>query len=219
LTPVLEVLSDKIPLVKIGKVDATKNKRIATTFNITKFPTIKYHKEGVWGDYEGLRSLADFEEFVARMSKPSVRSLSTIADIDHLEVSFLLSVGSDSEKSQVRASIEAFDSVSKAMQSKAHFGIVEHKGAVTKVSRIWSVHSPTRIIRDFEHDLGQGSVTSTDITNFVNRYNRPLFAQFDNSNFKRLGGLELPLVIAVLDYRQPSSRALQAQVHASIMNQ
>ena len=73
LDPIFEELSKKVDgTMKIGSLDATRNEKISDRFDVKRFPTIIYKKDGLFGTYDGARTLDGFMSFTARALRPSI---------------------------------------------------------------------------------------------------------------------------------------------------
>ena len=70
LRPILDELAQSpsaaFPM-KVGVMDATREQAVPGKFGIKSFPTIKFFKDGVYGKYEGPRTLEAFQKFGERM--------------------------------------------------------------------------------------------------------------------------------------------------------
>ena len=65
---VLEELELVLPKdVKVGKIDATREKKLAGLHRVSGFPTIKYRKGGKTFEYEGGRDVDSLKELFARL--------------------------------------------------------------------------------------------------------------------------------------------------------
>jgi thioredoxin-like negative regulator of GroEL len=54
IQPILEKLANSQTTLKIAKIDATVHTKISEKLDIKSFPTIKYVKNGILGDYKGM---------------------------------------------------------------------------------------------------------------------------------------------------------------------
>ena len=68
MTPIIEEVADKLgDSVTVGKIDATLATVTANDFGVKSYPTIKYYKDGRYGDYEGNKSYAGIAHFISRI--------------------------------------------------------------------------------------------------------------------------------------------------------
>ena len=68
----------------IGKVDATAHKKLAESFDVNGYPTLKFRMSATddWKSYEGGRSGSDILGFADRMNSAPVTDLSETDDAD-----------------------------------------------------------------------------------------------------------------------------------------
>jgi len=93
LAPLWDEGADKISTelagqsVLVGKVDCDKHGDLGTRFHITKYPTVKYVKNGVLGkkEYRGQRSADGFLEFVKEQLKNPIIEFTDLQKLNELE--------------------------------------------------------------------------------------------------------------------------------------
>eukprot|EP00092_Neocalanus_flemingeri_P038884 GFUD01042332.1.p1 GENE.GFUD01042332.1~~GFUD01042332.1.p1 ORF type:complete len:430 (-),score=105.15 GFUD01042332.1:287-1576(-) len=93
LAPLWDEGADKISTelagqsVLVGKVDCDKNGDLGTRFHITKYPTIKFVKNGVLGkkEYRGQRSADGFLDFVKEQIKNPIVEFEDLQKLNELE--------------------------------------------------------------------------------------------------------------------------------------
>lgn len=190
--------------VKIGKIDATKNKIIANKYGIKSFPTLYYFvtTDGVSGKYEGSRALESMKIFIEKMMSPSVLYVSNSNEIEqilddaHTPVIFILNIYKDTKKSIEMVNL--FITVSKRVHSDANLYINLSPSNEIMTSNVDFTIS--------KMEKGQESkiMTSNDfnvdeIEYFITSNNFELITKFDNHNFKRLGHLNRTMVVLVND--------------------
>jgi len=73
--------------VLVGKVDCDKHGNLGTRFHITKYPTIKYIRNGETGkkEYRGQRSAEGFLDFVKEQIKDPVVEIEDIQELNELD--------------------------------------------------------------------------------------------------------------------------------------
>jgi len=93
LAPVWDEGADKITSelagqsVLVGKVDCDKHGELGTRFHITKYPTIKFVRNGVLGkkEYRGQRSAEGFLNFVKEQTKSPIEEFDDLQKLNELE--------------------------------------------------------------------------------------------------------------------------------------
>jgi protein disulfide-isomerase A1 len=201
LRPVLDELaqnpSKKFPM-RIGVMDATAEKAIPGKFGIKSYPTIKFYKDGVYGKYEGARSIEGFSKFSERMHGPPIALLEganlpeQLSDIlSSFPVVFLLTYTGTSVP-------VAFQSLAKQMQAEATFAAVH--GTEESIAKLEDGKVPPKLMDLRGLDLSKTD-SATKIESFVKANNHPLVSALDSHNFKQLGSLGKVMVIAIVDYK------------------
>lgn len=71
----------------IGKIDCDKESGLGTRFHITKYPTLKYVRNGVLAkrEYRGQRSVEAFVNFIRDQTKDAVQEFTILKDVDELD--------------------------------------------------------------------------------------------------------------------------------------
>lgn len=94
LAPIWDESADKIMQefpepgrVLIGKVDCDKEGNLGTRFHITKYPTLKYVRNGVLAkrEYRGQRSVEAFVKFVQEQTEDSVVEYKSLEELNKLD--------------------------------------------------------------------------------------------------------------------------------------
>ena len=69
--------------MKLAKVDATENKDLAQKFGVKGYPTLKYFKNGVAGDYTGGRTADTIVAWLTKKSGPPAASLENMDAVNN----------------------------------------------------------------------------------------------------------------------------------------
>ena len=93
LAPIWDESADKISKefggekVIVGKVDCDKHKSLGARFHITKYPTLKYVRNGQVAkrEYRGKRSLVAFLDFVREQIKDPVNEFKDLKDLNEID--------------------------------------------------------------------------------------------------------------------------------------
>ena len=92
--------------IKIAKIDATKNKKIAHEYSVKSFPTIKYVYNGVMNDYTGMRTKERLNTFFKIMKGNAVTEITDMLEIRNLQKTNLIS---DSSPNNIIFLLTIFD--------------------------------------------------------------------------------------------------------------
>jgi len=93
LSPIWDEAADKIAKefesgkVVVGKVDCDKHGNLGTRFHITKYPTLKYVRNGQLAkrEYRGQRSADAFLDFVKEQNKDPVKEFKELKDLTDMD--------------------------------------------------------------------------------------------------------------------------------------
>jgi len=75
--------ADKSYAVTLAKVEAYDEKKLAEQYGVEGFPTIKMFIKGTPYDYNGERTQEALQEFVDRMTKRSLKTVDSVADVEN----------------------------------------------------------------------------------------------------------------------------------------
>jgi len=127
LQPIYEDLAEQNPhsFIQFGKVDATKESALQTRFNVRGYPRLLYKTDnGDMQTYTSARTAEGFEDWLRRMSSPSVAILASAESIDSLllanDVIFVVAAGEED-----KALAEMFELVAITERASMTFGSVK----------------------------------------------------------------------------------------------
>ncbi|VDP81386.1 unnamed protein product [Echinostoma caproni] len=155
--------------VMIAKVDATQHSQLASSYNVTGYPTLKFRKNGGWIDYSGGRQTDEIVRWVKKKMAPSVVTLKTLSDAQKL-------IESD-DVVVIAFSQNVISSVADA-HDKYTFGHISSKEAFDH----YKVDSDSRVIVFKKFDDGRadhtGEITPEALTEFIQKESIPLVVEF-----------------------------------------
>ncbi|KAG7381969.1 hypothetical protein PHYPSEUDO_005440 [Phytophthora pseudosyringae] len=103
-------LKEMDPPIRLAKVDATAESKLAEQFAVRGFPTLKFFKGDVEAvkDYDGGRTSAEIEKWVVKKSGPAVKIVETAAELDEIKEANDVVVFAvvDAEEGEARATLE-----------------------------------------------------------------------------------------------------------------
>ena len=163
LNPVLDEFARSS--VSIGKIDATKQKKLADEHGVDGFPTLRFKtiKGESFRDYKGGRDLKGLELLDRRLTKAPIKESKTLSDLfeDDEKIYFVARKPLDSLKSEIFRSVAmdryheaAFAFVSEGLLAENSIAVVEQDGAYAY----------------------EGPSTVVDLKKWVKKFNAPLFA-------------------------------------------
>ena len=198
LNPILDALAaDENVVVNIGKVDCTANKQLKDRFQVRGYPTVKYYRDGQFGEYEGGRSQAEISMWVENMGRPAVEHVSELTEERMKELFVHNGVIVFAAKKDSSAAFDQFQEEAKKMQSAGTNRFVSFdEGDFGKEGgefiAAFEEGEQARLLKDF---------TSESVAKWVQENQFPLVSELMSSNFKKLGSIEGKLLyITAIDW-------------------
>lgn len=121
-------LKDEKSEVKLAKVDATVENKLAEKYSVQGFPTLKFFKKGVMMEYGGGRTENEIVSWLKKKTGPSATELNTAADVkeftdkrDVAVVGFFSNKDSDLAKAFLKAA-DGIDDVEFGISTPAESG-------------------------------------------------------------------------------------------------
>lgn len=125
LEPIYRQVADTLKShpVKVAKLDCTRFSSIASVFDVSGFPTIKFINGETVYTHRGERSEEDIVEFVKKASGPPVRSMASIGKFnegkqEHKDGVFFLYIGDGNLENDL---YKKYSSVAEKMAAQAYF--------------------------------------------------------------------------------------------------
>jgi len=173
--------------VKLAKVDATENEKLAKQFEIKGFPTIKYLKNGKPSDYNGGRTASEIVNWANKKSGPAAVTLSTDDDLTKFQEAhevFALGVFDSVDSEAAKAFLAMADGDEVHSYAISTSAALKTKLAVTGDSVV--------VLKSFDdlradHAIG-GHFDSDAVYKFVSSNSIPLVQTFSPENAKKIFG-------------------------------
>ena len=173
--------------IKLAKVDATENDKLAKQFEIKGFPTIKYLKNGKPSDYNGGRTASEIVNWANKKSGPAAVTLSTEDDLlkfqEKHEV-FTLGIFASADSDAAKAFLNMADGDEIHSYAISTDASVKSKLAVTADTVV--------VIKSFDdlradHAVGD-KFDSDAVHKFIAANSTPLVQTFSPENAKKIFG-------------------------------
>merc|ERR1712002_1180850 len=177
------VLAEKESPIKLGKVDATEESKLAEKFDVRGYPTLKFFKNGKDIEYNGGRTADTIVTWLEKKTGPAAKTLEKVEDAKaFIEANDIAIVGffKDLESSDAKAFLAAagnMDDYPFAISSEAAV-LEEYK---VEGSRIVLFKNFDEGRNDFE-----GEVTEEAVASFVSGNAMPLVIEFNQETAQKI---------------------------------
>ncbi|CAD5122607.1 DgyrCDS11019 [Dimorphilus gyrociliatus] len=176
-------LFDEGSPVKLGKVDATVEKKLAEKFKIGGFPTLKFFRNGNPTDYKGGRQANDIVNWVTKKSGPpainleNVEAAKAFVDKDDVVIVGFFKNAEDAEAKAFLNVAAAFDDLP--------IGI-SYDEAVKKEYEMENGVSMFRKFDDGRVNYDGDLTVEDDLTSFINSNRLPLVIEFTQASASKI---------------------------------
>lgn len=179
--------------LRIAKVDATVSRDLASRFDVSGFPTLKFFRNGRPSDYGGGRTEDAIVGWVRKHSGPAAKKVSTVEEADAVIASAdvaVLGFFDDEESAEFKAFFamaEDFDDTPFAYTSSA---------AVRAAKEVSSGKNAVVLFKNFEegrNDYEGDLVSVASMTSFVRSNSLPLVVKFTQESAPKIfnGGINV----------------------------
>ncbi|XP_029189738.2 protein disulfide-isomerase 2-like [Acropora millepora] len=174
--------------IKLAKVDATAETKLAEKYEVSGYPTIKFFKSQKVVEYGGGRTAAEIVSWLEKKTGPPAKELMTAEEVKAFtEKSDVVVVGfyKDKDSENAKAFIQAAEGT-----DDVEFGIV-HDEALAKENNVekdglvlFKKFDEGRVDYDGEHN-------EAAITQFIKANQLPLVTEFNDENAPKIFGGEV----------------------------
>lgn len=169
---------------KFAKVDAIAHTDLAKQFNITRYPTLIFFKNGIAKPFTGGSNADSIYQWVKKKSEDPVKIIDTKEDMNELLTKpdvAVLGFFKDLESDEAQAYIEAADE-----NMVVPFGITL-RPEVFQLFRVVD-ESEVIILKKFDDGMNRmdGKITAEAITTFVDKNSQPFVMEFKPETSKKI---------------------------------
>eukprot|EP01112_Ceratiomyxa_fruticulosa_P021316 TRINITY_DN744_c0_g1_i1.p1 TRINITY_DN744_c0_g1~~TRINITY_DN744_c0_g1_i1.p1 ORF type:complete len:446 (-),score=93.82 TRINITY_DN744_c0_g1_i1:278-1615(-) len=178
---------------KIGKVNCDDEGSTCRSVGISGYPTIKYFVNGVAKNYRGGRDKKDFLEYIRKMNRPAVKSISAEKISTLLKqdgTSFILS------PTAPQSFLDAFNSVADTLLDVTSPGFFTIK-AGENADLPFTFETPLVMIKDGEKVFYKGG--ENGLLDWAKTNQFPYLNQINENNFDILVDSGIPIVLGIID--------------------
>jgi protein disulfide-isomerase A1 len=167
-------LAQNSPPIRIAKVDATANSKLASSYKLEGYPTLKYFVNKEANEYTGGRTEDTIVSWVLKRNTPSLSKFTSLSSLQSFSSSHkvLAVLFSDADSD----SASTFESVSKSIDSVT-FALISDPEALTH----YSVDKNSIVLLKHFDDKRvdyKGRLTQLEITKFINDNRLPWVLPF-----------------------------------------
>jgi protein disulfide-isomerase A1 len=170
--------------VKLGMVDATQHKGLASNYGVKGYPTLKFFQNGEASDYTGGRTADTIVSWLNKKSGPAAATLDSLAAVEELVgknqvtvIGFFKDLESESAKGFLAAASQIDEQVFVMTSAQEVFS----KFAVTAESAVI-------ILKKFDEGRNtmEGDITAESVQTFVNSNALPMVVDFNSDTAKMI---------------------------------
>ncbi|DAZ96178.1 TPA: hypothetical protein N0F65_012368 [Lagenidium giganteum] len=179
-------LKENDPPIRIAKVDATAQTKVAERFSIQGFPTLKFFKGDVDNakDYDGGRTSDDIQKWIIKKSGPAVKIIETADELDALKkanevVVFAVIDAAEGEQRTILEKVADADDIA-----------VFAASIKTDVSEDAKAVKGAVLYKHFDEgkNVYEGEFNQKDLTAFVKANSKPLVITFSQEKAPMIFG-------------------------------
>lgn len=172
--------------IRLAKVDATENKKLAEDNGIRGFPTIKYFKGGKFvSDYNGGRTASDIVTWVNKKSGPAAKTLASVDELDNfngVNSVFVLGAFTNAESDSAKKFL------SQAASDESQIYAITSDAEVLK--KLGVTADTVVVIKDFDEKRSDlvvsGDYSESSVSDFIAGATVPLIQEFSAESSKKI---------------------------------
>lgn len=199
--------------IRLGKVDATQEGKLAGRFSVSGYPTLKVFRNGKDFPYTGPRKAAGIVSYMKKQSGPAAKQLDTIADVEAFiksdpETQYAIVGFFNQEKQQNSQLYSAFTVLSNRMRDSFVFGkvydaqVAEHFGvqqdALVAFKGFELKEKDRRVVYE-------GDPSTKNVEDWMRSNSLPLVGEFTDEKADQYQKRDLPLAKLYLNFDPASS--------------
>ncbi|XP_058496845.1 protein disulfide-isomerase [Solea solea] len=171
-------------LIRLAKVDATEEGKLAEKFGVQGYPTIKFFKDGKPKDYAGGRTASEIVSWLKKRTGPPFTTLSDVAEAEALLEKEVVVIGffKDPSSDDAKTFVEVADSTDDII-----FGMTSDDAVFSKYEV-----SADSVVLFKKFDEGRntfdGKLTTENLKAFVKANQLPLVTEFTDQTAPKIFG-------------------------------
>ena len=170
--------------MKLAKVDATENKDLAQKFGVKGYPTLKYFKNGVAGDYTGGRTADTIVAWLTNKSGPPATSLENMDAVNNFlgeNQAVVVGLFKNLEGAEAKEFIAAAEEAEDLL-----FGITSAEDAFSGLGV--TAEASVVVLKKFDEGRSymEGPITRDSVEMFAAANSLPLVVDFNTDTAKQI---------------------------------
>ena len=170
--------------MKLAKVDATENKDLAQKFGVKGYPTLKYFKNGVAGDYTGGRTADTIVAWLTKKSGPPAASLENMDAVNNFlgeNQAVVVGLFKNLEGAEAKEFIAAAEEAEDLL-----FGITSAEDAFSGLGV--TAEASVVVLKKFDEGRSymEGPITRDSVEMFAAANSLPLVVDFNTDTAKQI---------------------------------
>ena len=170
--------------MKLAKVDATENKDLAQKFGVKGYPTLKYFKNGVAGDYTGGRTAETIVAWLTKKSGPPAASLENMDAVNNFlgeNQAVVVGLFKNLEGAEAKEFIAAAEEAEDLL-----FGITSAEDAFSGLGV--TAEASVVVLKKFDEGRSymEGPITRDSVEMFAAANSLPLVVDFNTDTAKQI---------------------------------
>jgi len=209
LAPILDEVAIEVgDKMKIGKVDATAETKLAKRYAVNSYPTLKFARNGdldTLQPYEGPRTHQGLVNFAQKMTGPAVTRGASASKVQQFleEGKIVVVLGDASPQGGGSHAAQAFAIAGQNLQHmEVEFAIVEDAGALAELGLGKSGVSVAKLEKGEKPIFYDGKHDTESLEAWSKINSIPLVVELGQHNFRQVGELGPLMAIGVVDPEQ-----------------
>jgi len=175
------LLSEKDSPIKLGKMDATEEAKVAEKYEVRGYPTLKFFRNGKDTEYNGGRTAETIVSWLEKKTGPPAKTLATVEEAKQFVADNEIAVigfFTDAESTDAKAFLEAASNLD------------DYPFAITSDAAVLAEYKAAGVVLFKTFDEGrndlEGDITEETVTKFVTGNSLPLLVEFNQDTAQKI---------------------------------
>jgi len=175
------LLTEKDSPIKLGKMDATEEAKVAEKYEVRGYPTLKFFRNGKDTEYNGGRTAETIVSWLEKKTGPPAKTLATVEEAKQFVADNEIAVigfFTDAESTDAKAFLEAASNLD------------DYPFAITSDAAVLAEYKAAGVVLFKTFDEGrndlEGDITEETVTKFVTGNSLPLLVEFNQDTAQKI---------------------------------